>query len=295
VNASDINEMTSNTLYVEGSILDRFLEGEIELEEVKSNKILCVCNKPVTHLTLNAVSAARATIGCDIEILELDKPLEMIAEIKDNLATGDVFGFEELVEQVSAYEFDALAVHTPIEIPRDVELSYYKNGGLNPMGGIEAKASKLIANALNCPVAHAPFDDTKPEDTEMFHIFEQPFEPRLAAEAISNTYLHCVLKGLHKSPRIGTGLSIKDVDFMVTPPNCVGRPHRACLEHNIPIIAVKENKNNLNDKMPDEFIQVDNYLEAVGVIECLNIGILPSSVRRPLKETKVYKSKEVKT
>ena len=30
VNASDINEMTENTLYVEGSMLVRFLEGEIE-------------------------------------------------------------------------------------------------------------------------------------------------------------------------------------------------------------------------------------------------------------------------
>ena len=39
VNASDINEMTENTLYVEGSILDRFLEGTIELTETKNNKI----------------------------------------------------------------------------------------------------------------------------------------------------------------------------------------------------------------------------------------------------------------
>ncbi|MEK0326305.1 MAG: DUF3326 domain-containing protein, partial [Nitrosopumilus sp.] len=36
VNASDINEMPLNSLYVEGSILDRFLEGMIELQEVRS-------------------------------------------------------------------------------------------------------------------------------------------------------------------------------------------------------------------------------------------------------------------
>ena len=40
VNAADINEMTNNMLYVEGSILDRFLEGQIGLEEVYNNKIL---------------------------------------------------------------------------------------------------------------------------------------------------------------------------------------------------------------------------------------------------------------
>ena len=33
VNASDINEMPENTLYVEGSILDRFLRGEIYLNQ----------------------------------------------------------------------------------------------------------------------------------------------------------------------------------------------------------------------------------------------------------------------
>ena len=37
VNASDINEMTENMLYVEGSILDRFLEGSIGLKKVHSN------------------------------------------------------------------------------------------------------------------------------------------------------------------------------------------------------------------------------------------------------------------
>ncbi len=33
VNASDINEMPENTLYVEGSILNRFLRGELYLQE----------------------------------------------------------------------------------------------------------------------------------------------------------------------------------------------------------------------------------------------------------------------
>ena len=34
VNASDINEMPENCLYVEGSILDKFLKGQIYLERV---------------------------------------------------------------------------------------------------------------------------------------------------------------------------------------------------------------------------------------------------------------------
>ena len=294
VNASDINEMTENTLYVEGSLLDRFLEGDIELEEVRSNKILVVANSPVTYHTINAVSAARATIGIDAEIVELRTPLEMVSKIEDGIATGDVFGYEELVEQVSKYDFDALAVHTPIDIDKEIELNYYKNGGINPMGGVEAKASKLIANLLNAPVAHAPYENLSvEEDAEMYHAFEHVFDPRLSAESISMSFLHCVLKGLHKAPRVGSGLSYEDVDFMITPINCVGRPHRACIESGIPVIAVKENKNNCNDVMPDEFIIVENYLEAVGIIQAMKAGVSLESVHRPLAYTTIHKGNEI--
>ena len=48
VNASDINEMPPNALYVEGSMLDRFLWGDVGLEEVKSNRILVVTNAPAS-------------------------------------------------------------------------------------------------------------------------------------------------------------------------------------------------------------------------------------------------------
>ena len=292
VNASDINEMTENTLYVEGSILDRFLEGEIELEEVKYNKILVVTNPPIRNDTTNAVSAARATIGIDAEIVVLETPLMMVAKMENGVATGEVTGWKELIERTKQYEFDALAIHTPIEVERDVALSYYKNGGINPWGGVEAKASKLIANELNKPVAHAPLENTSLEDEELYFIFNKVLDPRLSAEAISNCHLHSVLKGLFKAPRIGKGLSVKEVDFLVTPVNCVGRPHEACMDRNIPIIAVKENKTGLNDKMPDEFILVENYWEAVGIIQAMKIGISPESVRRPLAYTTVHKSKK---
>ncbi len=293
VNASDLNEMTENSLYVEGSILDRFLEGKIELEEVKSNKILVVANSPITNDTINAVSAARATIGLDAEIVVLETPLEMLSKMENNIATGEVTGWKELIEQTKQYKFDALAIHTPIEVEREVLLNYYKEGGLNPYGGVEAKASKLIANEINKPVAHAPLEDVTIEDKELYYINDRVIDPRFAAEAISNCYLHSVLKGLFKAPRIGIGLSVQDVDFLITPINCVGRPHKACLERNIPIIAVKENKTCLNDEMPDEFILVENYLEAVGIVQAMKIGISPKSVHRPLAYTTVHKPEKI--
>jgi len=287
VNASDINEMTENTLYVEGSILDRFLEGKIELEEVRSNKILVVTNSPIKHDTINAVSAARATIGIDAEILVLETPLQMISRMDDGIAEGEVNGWRELIDQVKNYQFDALAIHTPIEVEREIAMNYYQNGGLNPWGGVEAIASKLIANEIDKPVAHAPLENVSPDDKEFYAIFDRVIDPRLAAEAISNCYLHSVLKGLSRAPRIGRGLSVNQVDFLLTPINCFGRPHKACLKRNVPIIAVEENKTCLNDSMPEEFIIVENYLEAVGVIQSIKSGIDPRSVRRPLSYTPI--------
>ena len=280
-NASDINEMTEKTLYVEGSILDRFLQGEIGLKKVNYNKILLATNLPVLNETINAVSAARATIGADISIIGLKTPLMMHARIEDNHATGDVFGWQELIEQVKEYEFDALALATPIIVDYEVAMNYMRVGGINPWGGIEAKASKLIANFLNKPVAHSPNNHTLKGYNEIS-------DPRMAAEIVSMTYLHCILKGLHKAPRITTfekGLNVDSVDFMISPYGCLGIPHQACLDRNIPVIMVKENKTCLDIEPDEKFIIVENYWEAAGYVLSMKSGVLPSALRRPLKET----------
>lgn len=292
VNASDINEMTENTLYVEGSMLDRFLEGDFNLKKVYYNKILCVTNSPLDGAVINSVSAARATIGADIEIAVLDTPLQMIGKIENGKASGDVLGWEELCHQVRKYDFDALAITTPIDVERDTKMYYFKNGGINPWGGVEAKASKLIANDLNLPVAHSPVENVSIDDKDLFFIYKQIVDPRMSAEVVSVSYLHCILKGLHKAPRptsTDTGISVDDIDFLITPINCVGRPHYACMEKGIKIIAVKENQNVLNDKMPDEFIVAENYLDAAGIVAAYKSGIDYRTVRRPLNYTKINK------
>jgi len=286
LNASDINEMTENTWYVEGSMLDRFLEGSINLEKPFSNKILLCINKPIRDETINAVNAARMTIGCEVEIVELEEDLKMIANITEKYAGGEVKGVNSLCEQVNNYQFDALAVATSIDCPKEVALNYFKIGGINPWGGVEAIASKMIANKINKPVAHAPIES---EDIELKNL-NKVVDCRMAAEMLSQCYIHCVFKGLHKAPRISfnTGLSVKDIHCLVSPINCVGRPHKACMAHGIPIIAVKENKTCLNDKMPAEFIIVENYLEAVGVITAIKEGISVVSVSRNARRVYDY-------
>lgn len=281
VNASDINEQPENALYVEGSMLDNFLEGKIQLKEVRSNRILLVVNKPIRNETINAVSAARATMGIDISIVELDTPLKMTGYIKDNIATGDVSGVKELISQVSKYEFDALAIATQIDVEKEVAIAYLWNGGVNPWGGVEAIASKLVASELQLPVAHAPVESNSLKREDWDHIAD----PRMSAEFVSWCYVNCVLKGLHKAPRIGKGMSVEDVDVMISPYGCTGRPHIACRDRGIPIIVVRENQTVCNDEILGNCIIVENYWEAAGYVMAIRAGIDPTSVRRPLAKT----------
>ena len=283
VNASDINEMTENCLYVEGSILDRFLRGEIFLKKVFFNKILLAVNEPLDNSTVNAVNAARATIGADIQIMVLKTPLKMTGFYsKSGKAEGNVIGYLELIEQIRNFDFDALAIQTDIFVKKETKLNYYRNGGINPWGGVEAIASKLIANKLNKPVAHAPYVNWQIEDRDLKD-FNEIVDSRMAAEMVSVCYLHCILKGLHKAPRIDKyGLSVDDIDLMISP-MCFGEPHKACLEKNIPILYVRENKVLYkNSGIPKNSVVCENYLEAAGFVATLKAGITYKSIRRPL-------------
>jgi len=288
VNASDINEMPENALYVEGSMLDRFLEGGISLQEVNSNRILVVVNKPAQADTINAISAARATLGINATILELDTPFTMKGFMVDGVACGEHSGIRELIAQVSSHNFDALAICSVIDVPPEVARNYFKVGGVNPWGGIEAIISKIISDALQRPVAHAPIEsETTKEDDELFYLaYEEVVDPKMAAEVVSSCYTHCILKGLNKAPRIrSSGIHRDSVGCMITPSGCVGRPHEACFDAGIPVIAVQENDSH-QGKHDDRIIYVQNYLEAAGMISLLKAGVTVDSVTR-IKPTAV--------
>ena len=277
VNAADINEMPENGWYVEGGLLDRFLDGEFYLKKPKSNKILLLVNKPIRPETINAVSAARHTIGCNIEICELDIQFDMEGFYnEDGTAGGLFYGIDSLIEQIEKYEFDAAAMATQIKVKKETALNYFKTGGVNPWGKIEAIVSRAITDRINKPFAHAPVET---DDQEIKYLNEI-VNPRIAAEFISTCYIHCVFKGLHKAPRISyeTGISVDDIDCLVTPVNCLGPPHLSCLYKKIPIIAVADNVPITNTPTPKEFIVVKNYIEAAGLISLLKTGMTIKSV-----------------
>jgi hypothetical protein len=140
------------------------------------------------------------------------------------------------------------------------------------------------------------------EDMEEINAVFGVVDPRMSAEAVSNCFLHCVLKGLHRSPRIVSDrmlfghagvLTAADVSCLVIPDGCIGLPTLAALEQGIAVIAVRENRNRMKndlEKLPfkaGKLFIVENYLEAAGLMTALRTGVSPSSVRRPLEDTKV--------
>src|SRR5262245_16522280 len=82
VNASDINEMPANALYVEGSVICRLLMGTVGLRRVRSNRVLVVIDRheeiAYSNAAINAVNAARACYGFDCpRIVMLDRPVHL--------------------------------------------------------------------------------------------------------------------------------------------------------------------------------------------------------------------------
>ena len=171
---------------------------------------------------------------------------------------------------------------------------------VNPWGGVEAMLTHAISTYFNVPSAHSPMMASWEE------LITDPgiTDPRIAAEAISTSFLQCILKGMQKSPKIVTEpdlidrdsvFSAADVSCLVIPDGCVGLPTFAALEQGITVIAVRENKNLMKNDLSvlpwkkGQFFIVDNYWEAAGVLSAMKAGIDPKAVRRPLRQIEIEK------
>ena len=308
VNASDINEMPANSLYVEGSVIARLLMGTIGLVPTRANRVLVILDAHKDELfvnaAVNAVSAARSSYGlvCP-EVIKLSPPVRMRAEFTDfGTAAGEIRGLERVfaVLEEQEGEYDAVAISSVISVPEEFHQGYFDAAGemVNPWGGVEAMLTHAVSSRFNVPSAHSPMFETQ----DIANRDPGVVEPRMAAEAISLTFFESVLKGLYKSPRIVTDssqisepgvISAADVSCLVIPDGCVGLPTLAALEQGIPVVAVRENKNLMENDLTtlpwrsDQLYIVENYWEAAGVLCAIRGGIAPESVRRPLAHTRV--------
>ncbi len=298
VNASDVNELPENGLYVEGSVLTRLLMGTVGLAPVRANRILLVSDgtapNEIRAIVHNAASTARVTLGSQVRVLETEHPFTMTAQTNGGRATGKIEHFDNLYETIdSELGIDAVAIASPIRLPAAVRDAYFASDGamVNPWGGIEAMLTHAVSHLFELPAAHAPMD-TSLED---LHTVMGRVDPRIAPEAVSCAYLHCVLKGLHRSPRIvkPSGLpgviTARDISCIVVPHDCIGLPVLAARSQDIPIIVVKNRSVvkadfEWSDLKLEEggLFFVDNYLEAAGIMAALRSGTAVASVMRPL-------------
>lgn len=306
VNASDINELPDNGLYVEGSIISRLLMGTIGLQKVRSNRVLLIIDKHEDKLfhesAINAVSAARAAMGlnCPVTVVMEDKITMRSLYSSSGRAVGRIDNFENICEILESYrkDYDSVALSTVIRVPQNFHVDYYLKDVINPWGGVEAMLTHAISLFYNIPSAHSPMLEAR----EILDLDLGIVDPRKSAEIISVTFLHSVLKGLHRSPKIINNPSLNmqsniitasNISCLIIPDGCIGLPTLAALEQGIPVIAVRENKNRMQNKLEnlpfnsDKLFIVDNYLEAVGVMTALRAGVSVESVRRPLQHTKV--------
>jgi len=308
VNASDINELPENGLYVEGSVISNLLMGTIGLQRVRANRVMLVIDKhkekQISERTINAASAARASLGLECPlIVEVDPPVRMLARYSTSgCAVGRVEGLERLCEVLQRHksEYDAVALASVIDVPWEFHTEYFEKQGemVNPWGGVEAMLTHAVTMLFGVPTAHS----TMFESLEVANLNVGVVDPRMSAEAVSMCFLHCILKGLHRSPRIITDkmvfthpgvLTAADISCLVIPDGCVGLPTLAALEQGIPVIAVRENRNRMKNRLEElpfaagKLFAAENYVEAVGIMTALKAGVALSSVRRPLAETKV--------
>jgi hypothetical protein len=301
VNASDLNEMAGNVLYVEGKSLDDYLLGHVGLVPGHANRIGTLVDPGgAAHLdeVINTLNAARAVAGidCALHTVLPHTPGVEIAWSAAGCAVGTVRNpglILDGVELLLEHGAQAIGGVSVIHGVTSAAFAHHLDGKLpNPSGGVEAIVTHLISKLFRLPTAHAPlpyYQGLKGKDMR---------NPRAAAEFISTPHYFSVLKGLARAPRLvelerldqvaAPILSVNNVHAVVMPASCLGGiPALASEFHGIPLIAVRENATVLNVTNAKlamaNVIEVETYLEAAGVLLALKQGISVESLRRPLR------------
>ena len=300
VNASELNEMADNVLYVEGKSLDDFLLGHVGLLPSRSNRVgTFVDPTGIAYLddVVNSLNAGIATCGIDCGLYTI-LGQELGGEIRwsqSGCAVGTIRRPQALIDAVELLLADGAQAVGGVSVIHGVTVDmferHHRAENPNPSGGVEAVITHLVSKLFRVPVAHAPlpyYEDVKPKTTA---------NPRVAAEFLSTPHYISVLKGLARAPRVvpisdleGPPLHLltaNNIGAIVLPASCLGGMPALVGEFSgIPVIAVKENLTILDLTnevlgMPN-VLEVGSYLEAAGVLVALREGISLDSLRRPL-------------
>jgi len=296
-----------NTLYVEGYGLDKFAAGAWGLRPVHQNRVGLILDRGIEPelrwRQLQAADAARATLGLSLtDYVITDTPLSV--ELRTSVSGsswGTIGNPDSLLRAaqvlVTKAKAEAIAVvaRFPDEIDAQAEQNYRCGKGVDPIAGAEAVISHLVVREFHLPCAHAPaFKATLAEDGNL--------SPRCAAEELGYTFLPSVLVGLSRAPQFVVGQArqvsseqdiwVDEVDAAIVPANACGSSALLSLSQKqgcCAIVAVKENYTRIQVpacSLGIKSIQVNSYLEAVGVLVARKAGIDPLAVTPEISSLK---------
>lgn len=299
-----------NALYVEGYGLDQFAAGRWGLRPVHQNRVGLILDQgiePELRLRhLQAADATRATLGLNLtDYVVTDETLGV--ELK-TAASGATWGTiarpdsllraaEKLIQQAGA-EAIAVVARFPDDADSEALQNYRQGKGVDPLAGAEAVISHLIVRTFQIPCAHAPALLPLPLDPTL--------SPRSAAEELGYTFLPCVLVGLSRSPQfvarpsasalpssvLSSDIFANQVDAVIVPATaCGGSAILTIGQFNPWVIAVRENETTLQvppDKLGISALQVNSYLEAIGLLVAHRAGISPTALRATIAPLTVH-------
>ena len=247
VNGGILSAITDDILYLEGYFFDEFFKGNIfinPLDKYEQNTIGVIFDKSIPknilNVHLNTVSALKEVQGLNIPFIEItDEPVGVEFFIKDNFSTGVIKNENTILraaKRLVEKGVDSIAVVCYFGDDAD-DINYEQGVGIDPIGGVEAVISHLIAKEFMIPVAHAPAFSS-------IDIDENICNSKVASENISSTYLPCVLMGLNKAPLINKkerySLKNENVKALIVPSTALGSPAViGAFNNNIKIVTVK--------------------------------------------------------
>ena len=280
VNAGGFSGINDNMLYVEGYSLDNFMKGNIYLQPVNiPNKIGVVFDKDipddVLNVHINTMHAVKTVYGTNILGYEItSKSIGIDFSLnKSGISDGSVKNPEVILEaskKLLKKGCNTIGIVGMFDDPETLNEGYADGVGTDPVGGVEAILSHYISKYLKVPCAHSPaFRD--------YQIYPDIVSPKSAAEYITPTFLPCILLGLSGAPQLSEncGLSVKDVDFLIMPYDCLGNPAvLGAISKGIKVFSVKENSTALNITaetlgISDRITTVDSYQECLSIIKNL--------------------------
>ncbi len=275
VNGGILSAINYDMSYLEGYLFDDFFKKNISItpkRPYEENKIGVIfdCSMPenIRNIHINTINALKYVKGIDIIEPEYTKKSpEAKLEVKHGISAGTIKNPDVLLESSEKLiKKGAEAIAVVCYFSEDYDDINYENAqGIDPIGGIEAIISHLIAKEFKIPCAHSPaFCDVD--------IAQKIVNPKVSSELISSTYLPCIIEGLSIAPKIFNNLeegriSYKDVKCLIVPKDAMGSSSvLSCNKNNIKIITV-ENKTTLN--VTKEKLNIKPYMEFDNYNDCL--------------------------